>query len=95
MTTIVDMISNNKTTSMFVKEDNVNLLWKIIINTPAFKTTIESNGVEAQQKLNHIIFNMLEHLLKKTYMIHLVLSILIKSLFHILLRSFNLLRTKM
>ena len=51
MTTIVDMISNNKTTSMFVKEDNVNLLWKIIINTPAFKTTIESNGVEAQQKL--------------------------------------------
>ena len=40
MTTIVDMISNNKTKSIFVKEDNVNLLWKIIINTPAFKKTI-------------------------------------------------------
>ena len=51
MTTIVDMISNNKTTSMFVKEDNVNLLWTIIINTPAFKTSIETNGDEGKQKL--------------------------------------------
>lgn len=51
MTTIVDMISNNQTTNNFVKEDNINLLWKIIINTPAFKTSIQSNGVEGQQKL--------------------------------------------
>ena len=51
MTTIVDMISNNKTTSMFVKEENVNLLWNIIINTPAFKTSIETNGDEGKQKL--------------------------------------------
>jgi hypothetical protein len=51
MTTIVDMISNNKTTNNFVKEDNINLLWKIIINTPAFKTSIQTNGVEGQQKL--------------------------------------------
>lgn len=51
MTTIVDMISNNKTTKTFVKEDNINLLWKIITTTPAFKTSIEMNGVEGQQKL--------------------------------------------
>ena len=51
MTTIVDMISNNKTTSMFVKEENVNLLWNIIINTPAFKTSIETNGDGGKQKL--------------------------------------------
>ena len=51
MTTIVDMISNNKTTKLFVKENNINLLWKIIITTPAFKTSIETNGVEGEQKL--------------------------------------------
>lgn len=51
MTTIVDMISNNKTTSAFVKEDNINLLWTIITNTSAFKTSISNNGAESQQKL--------------------------------------------
>lgn len=53
MTTIIDMISSNKTTNMFVKEENINLLWKIIINTPVFKTSINinGNGNEVQQKL--------------------------------------------
>ena len=51
MTTLIDMISNNKTTNAFVKEDNIELVWNIIVNNPAFKTSIETNGSEGKQKL--------------------------------------------
>ena len=95
MTTIVDMISNNKTTSMFVKEENVNLLWNIIINTPAFKTSIETNGDEGKQKLRSYYIQHVRTFVEENIYDTSSIVEFNKKFILILLRSFNLLQTKM
>jgi len=51
MSSTVERISSNKTTSTFVSENNIDLLWNIIIQNNAFQTSIDSQGKDGKQKL--------------------------------------------
>lgn len=51
MSSMVERITSNKTTNAFVSENNIDLLWNIIIQNNAFQTSIEARGNDGKQKL--------------------------------------------
>lgn len=51
MSSLIDRINTNETTSTFVTEKNIDLLWNIIIQNKAFQSSIQTQGENGKNKL--------------------------------------------